>query len=121
VLWQQLGDAEVQHFDVSIVVDDDVRRLDVTMKDAGVMGGSNGTGDLDGVAQHLLWRQRALRQLRGQSLARQMLHDEEFHTVVDADVVDHADVRMADGGDRTRFPLESFTCGRILGGWRAES
>ena len=64
--------------------------------------------DLDAVIEDLRDRQRAAGEARRKRLARQVLHDQEVEAVGVTDVVQHADVRMADRGDGAGFALESF-------------
>src|SRR5205085_5199373 len=59
--------------------------------------------DLDSDAKQLLERQRTPGDAIGQRLAFQKLHDE----VVLADVVERADMRVIELGDRARFPFET--------------
>ena len=63
-------------------------------------------GDLDGVAERLVQRERTLAEPVGQRLALQVLHDQEVGLALPADIEDGADVGMAQRGDRLRFPLE---------------
>ena len=51
-------------------------------------------------------RQRASRQASGERLALEDLHDQEGDVTFTSDVVQRADVRMIECGDRPRFPFE---------------
>ena len=64
-------------------------------------------GNLGGDRQRLVERQRPSFQPRGQSLALEMRHDEIVRAIDAANVVDAADVRMVQRGDRTRLALEA--------------
>ena len=63
-------------------------------------------GDLNRHLQRLVERQCALRQSLRQRLPFQMLHHQEVDPVLAADVVDGADVRMTQRGERLGFALE---------------
>ena len=77
-------------------------------------------GDLDGVAQHLVGRQRPRRQPRGERLAFEILHHQEVGVTLLADVMERADVRMVQAGDRLRLTLEALSEIRIVGDMRRE-
>ena len=51
-------------------------------------------GNLDGVLQHLIERQRAFHESLGQRLALDILHHEVISAVLMSDVIKRADVRM---------------------------
>ena len=72
-------------------------------------------GDLDPVAQHSFERQRAAREPVGERLAFEVLHDQVVDAVLLADVVERADVRMAERGDRLRLALEAEAELRVAG------
>jgi hypothetical protein len=57
--------------------------------------------------QRLIDRQRTFLQPSRQRLPFQMGHDEEVRAVGNADVVDAADVRMIEGGDRASLSFEA--------------
>ena len=88
-----LGQTEVQDLRVAATADEDVRRLDVAVDDAGVVRGVERIGDFDAERQHRVQRQAAA---LGDSLlqrdAFQVLHDDEGAAVLLADVVNRADV-----------------------------
>ena len=67
-----------------------------------------GVGDLDPVAQGLLERKRPFEETIRQRLPFQVLHDEVFGIAVPANVVERADVRVRELGDRLRLPLEAL-------------
>ena len=64
--------------------------------------------NLDGDLERLIQRQRALLQPLGQRLALQLLHDQEVDPVLVADVVQGANVRVAQAGDGLGLALESL-------------
>ena len=59
--------------------------------------------------------ERPAEQPLGQRLAVDKLHDEEVDVVVRADVVEVADVRMVEGGDRAGFALEALASFLVAG------
>ena len=60
-LFQGLGQPEVQHFDGAVVLDLDVRGLQVAVNDASFVGGFQCLGDLLGDGQSFIDRDRPLR------------------------------------------------------------
>ena len=66
-------------------------------------------GNLDGVLQHLLQRQRTFQQPLRERLAFEILHHQKINSVLMADVVERADVRMIQAGDGFCFAVESLT------------
>ena len=76
------------------------------MRDALAVGLVQGIRDLNGVAQGLIEWQRTLGQPLGQRFALQVLHDQEVGTVLLADVVEGADVRVAQRGNCPGLTLE---------------
>ena len=85
------------------------------MQDADRVERRRALRDLDAVIEDLRDRQRAAGEARRKRLARQVLHDQEVEAVGVTDVVQHADVRMADRGDGAGFALESFARVAVLG------
>ena len=70
--------------------------------------------DFDPVFQDLRWRKRSLDQPICQSLAFQKLHYEIVHSVLMADVMQSADVRMVEGRNSTCFAVEALFGLRIV-------
>ncbi len=58
--------------------------------------------------QRLLYRERSSLEAVGQRLSLHVLHHEEVGAVVFADVVQRADVRMRETGDRSRLAFEAL-------------
>ena len=87
------------------------------MDDTAFVQGAERLRDLDGEANSVLGRDGASFEALGQRLTVQVLHDEERHAVLLADVVKRADVRMADASDRSGLPPESFELGRTGVAW----
>ncbi len=65
-------------------------------------------GNLDGVLQHLLHRQRTFEQPLRQRLTFQIFHHQIINSVLVTSVVQCADVRMVQAGDRLCFALEAL-------------
>ncbi len=62
-------------------------------------------GNLRGVPKDLIRWQRSLYQAMFQSFALYQFHDKEVDAILMADIVERADVRMTEFGDRFRFPF----------------
>ena len=76
------------------------------MDDAGAVRAVERAGDLTAAANHLVVRQRAARQPAGQGLALDELEDQILMSLVLADIVQRADVRMIERRQAARFTLE---------------
>ena len=79
------------------------------------MGGVERFGDLDGDDQGLIEGNSPALQTLGERLTLEELHHEEGHTVLLADIMKRADVRVTDPSERLRFTLEAFELHRA---WR---
>src|SRR6187401_640588 len=78
------------------------------MGDAEAMGTIEGARELDRNPQCLLeWQRPALEPLL-KRLTVDELHDQKIKTVFMANVMERADVRMIERGDRARLTLESL-------------
>ena len=86
----------------------DVAGLQIAMRDAFAVSLVQRVGNLDGVLQHLLHRQRTFLQPLRERLAFEIFHHQKINSVLMADVVEGADVRMIQAGDRFCFALESL-------------
>src|ERR1700690_2080488 len=108
----QSRDAEINDLDdfvVPIVVQHDVRGLDVAVKEAAAMRVTQRVARRDDVAQP--HRQRAAVALFDDSIEAStvhVLHDDEVHPVRLVGVIDLNDVLMLQLGERPTFSLESF-------------
>jgi hypothetical protein len=71
--------------------------------------------NLYGVLQHLLDRQRALRQPCGERFPFDVFHYEIVNSVLMANVMESADVRMIQAGDCSRFSLKSLAQFQVTG------
>jgi hypothetical protein len=109
----QLGQAEVEHLHAARLGDHHVRRLDVAVQDALVVGGGQRVGDGDQPVEGLAQRRcaAALQQV-GQGLAVDQLHDQDVVALVGDDVEQrhHAGVRH-----RRRRPRLAQHAGPPLG------
>jgi hypothetical protein len=72
-------------------------------------------GNLDPVPDRRLERERSSRQTVGERLALEVLHDEELRLALAPHVVERADVRMRELGDRLRLALEALPSLRRCG------
>ena len=112
----QLGEAEVEDLHLAVLGQHEVRRLDVAMDDAGVMGPRQPARHLQGDVDRLADGQRAAGDARPQRLAGVERHGDEQATVLGAvDVVDGADVRVVEGGGAARFAVEAIAGRRVPG------
>jgi hypothetical protein len=91
---------------VTVLADEEVFRLQVSVDDALVMSGGEAPGDLEGVADGLLPGDRARFELLAQRLAFQQLHDGVGDAVLRPEIVDREDVWMRKRRDRLRLALE---------------
>jgi hypothetical protein len=135
-----LGDTEVKKLRIqrrrcSVAWDqEDVPRLEIAMDDTHLVGTVECGGDLYGVADRLIDRQRSAREPRRERLTLEKLHHEitnrHSSAIVSprfggrhcgfADIVEHADVRMVQRGDRARFSIETFASVHIVGHMRRQ-
>src|SRR5205085_6070634 len=93
----------------------DVGRLQIAMDDSFAVRAVERRRDLDAVAKDLIERQRSFAQSIGERFAVEELHDEKVHAVVEANVVQRADVRMIELRDRLRLALEADAQLRVGG------
>src|ERR1039458_1417884 len=70
--------------------------------------------DFDSAFQTLCWRQRPFDQAICQRLAFQKLHYEIVHSLLMADIMQSADVRMVEGRNSTCFAVEALFGFRIV-------
>ena len=80
--------------------------LEITMDDSGPMCAIQGVRDLDAELEHLRHRQCTLREPLRESLPVDQLHHQIVGTVLMANVVERADVRVVEQRDGTRLALE---------------
>ena len=99
-----LGQSKVQHLEDAVSLpsphNEEVRRLDIAMQDVVRMGFDQGGDQLDAVVEHLIDRQRMAVDDLLERLAFEQLHDQVRMTILLADIVDGADVLVADAGCR---------------------
>ena len=99
----------------------DVRRLQIAMDDALLMRLLQGLSDFCSNLQNLIERQRAFRQALGESLAFEILHDQEVGAVLRADVVKRADIRMLQRGNGFGLALHALLQFRVSGEMRRQN
>ena len=85
------------------------------MHDAMAVRVIEGAGNLDGIAQCLVERQRPLLQPLRESIAFQILHDQVINVVLLAHIVERADIRVIQAGNRAGLTLEAFAELRLSG------
>ena len=86
----------------------DVARLQISVDDTLSMGLVEGRGDFNGNPQKLLSGQRALLQPLRQRLSFQVLHHQKIKSLLSANVMERADIRMIQIRDGPGFPLKAF-------------
>ena len=77
-------------------------------------------GDLDAAAESVRERQRTFLEPPREALALDVLHDEEVHPTLAADVVESADVGMIEARDRARLAVEALAQLGAAGGLRVQ-
>ncbi len=103
---ESLGEAEIEQLHAAVLVDHDVRRLQVAVHDALVVGALERPGDLQRDLQSLVERNRPGIQALVQVLALHHLHDEKPRALGLLDAVDRGDVRVFELGEHLGFALE---------------
>ena len=93
----------------------DVSRLEVPVHHAVPVRFVESIRDLDASPESLRERQRTFLEPHGEAFALHVLHDEEVHTSLAADVVESADVGMIEARDRPGLAFESLAQSRVLG------
>src|SRR6185437_6186247 len=101
------GNAEVENLDAAVGGEHDVLRLEVTVEDAGGVGGGQSGRHRGGDAPYLGKRQRSLGQLAAQGLSVHPLHDHVGHAVGGPDIMDGDDVGMVQRAGGTRLGEEA--------------
>jgi hypothetical protein len=90
------------------------------MNDTLTVGLVQRVGDLDAMSQRLLHREWTLLQAVRERLPLQLFHDQEVDVALVPDVVQHADVRVVEGGNRPRLALEALAQGGVVGDVRRQ-
>ena len=91
----------------------DVRRLDVSVRDAFNVCRLQRIGNFNSQLQQDIHLQRPPGNPLPQRLPLQILHGNERSALVLANLVNRADVRMIQRRSRPRFPAETFQCQRV--------
>ena len=84
------------------------------MDHAVAMGVIERAGNLDGIAQRLIQRQRPFLQPLRERIAFQILHHQVIDVVLLADIVERADMRVIQAGNRAGLTLEALAQLRLL-------
>ena len=99
---------------------ENVAGLQVPVDDAAAVRGVERVGNLNGVGERLCERHRTALEPRGERLTLQILEHQVVDRRVPPDVVQRADVRVGESGDRLRFAIEPRAKLRIAGQrWRS--
>ena len=85
------------------------------MHDSMRVGFVERTGDLDSDPQRFIEQQRSPVQAVGEGLTFEVLHHQKIHPILRADIVQRANVRMVQRGDRVRFALQPLFQVRVRG------
>ena len=101
------GEAEIEHLRAIARADEDVGGLDVAVDDARGMGGLECVRDLDPQPEHRIACERTGGESVLQRRALEVLHGDERSSVLLADVVDGADMWMAERRSGSGFTLKA--------------
>ena len=112
---RNLRQSEIHDLDLSARSDEDVGRLDVAVHHALGMRRIQRIRRLDRQIQQFVQLERCAVDPFLDSLAFQMFHHQEWPALVTVDVVEGADVRMIQGGDRACLALKAFHCRPVCG------
>jgi hypothetical protein len=116
LLGQPRGQAEVHDFGVPVFGQHHVRRLEIVMHDAPLVGGVERFGDLFGEPQSLAGRQRSAAKPAFEGLAVDVFHRDARTPVQRRHFVDRADERMIERCRCARLTQELFQAVRLAGG-----
>ena len=116
------GQPEVQHLHRAVLADFDVGGLQVPMDDPLLVRGFERLGNLLGDREGLVDRDRPARNPIGERRALDKLHHEGRACTPSAffEPVDLGDVRMVEGGEHLRLPLETREAIGIVGNSRQQ-
>ncbi len=111
---QRLGQAEVQHLDLPLEGDLHVRRLQVAVNDALLVGYLQSLGHLQGKAMGLLHREGSLRNPLRQGGTLHQFQNQRSHIARFLEAVNGADVRVIERSQEFRFSLKPAHSLRIF-------
>jgi hypothetical protein len=111
----ELGETKVDDLNLVAIGDEDVGRFDIAVDDAGLVGGLQRLGDLDGEAGRLVGGHRAALDPPFESLAGAEGHrDEELPLGRLSDIEYRADMGVVEARGRAGLAREAFAKHRIL-------
>jgi len=116
----QLGEPEIEDLHAAVVRHHDVGGLEVTVGDAALMGGAERRGNGHGNLEEALAGHPAARDQLAERCAVDVLHGDQADTADLLHRVDRHDVRVRQGGDRSRLLLEARQAGRVRGELRRQ-
>jgi hypothetical protein len=105
---EALRKAKIKELDAARTVDDDVRRLEVAMKDSPGVRMGQGVSDLSAILEDQLGGQTVVRNERAQRMAGDVLHGDESLTAGVAYFEDGTDVRMVQRRGGARFAEQAL-------------
>jgi hypothetical protein len=111
----QLGEAEIQNFQLAGAGDENIFRLQVAVDDALVVGGSQAVCQVDSEFDGFAGRHSGRGNAFAQGFAFEEFRDDVVNPVGGADVVDGNDVGMIEGGDGAGFLFEAAQAIGIVG------
>ena len=77
-------------------------------------------GNLHGISERLIQRERALFQTGGQGLAFEKLQDQEVYAILTPDILKRADIGVIETGDGVSFALEALSDLRLVSEMRRQ-
>jgi len=102
-----VGQAEVEDFQSSIVVEEQIFRLDISMNNSFAVGGLQPLRNLSCIPERVVHSDRPPGNAIGQWLAFDQLHDEELLPVMFLKAEQGGDVGVAECGQELGFALEA--------------
>ena len=109
----EFGQAEVQDLDASVLRQEEVFRLEVTMNNAGVVSGGQSTRNVHAAIAGLARTHRTATQAIPQGFALQQLGHDVRTSIVLADVEDRNNIRMVQSGGGLRLQFEPVQTLRV--------
>ena len=110
----RMGQAEVANFWLVVMIEQNIRRLDVAVDDTVFVSVGEALADAGDEADHFVWLDRMTVGAVEKRLTRHELHDDEEHAVHFAEVVDADEVRVVEPCHAFRFGFEARAEHRVL-------